>query len=74
MDDFKRLQAELEKHKFKTEQLEARVNELSDFVEDASIPLHWVDESGIRMTNYKRRLQRNFISAFKFRQIKHNYC
>lgn len=47
MDDIKALNAELAKHKEKVKELESRIEELSDFVENASIPLHWVDGNGI---------------------------
>lgn len=47
MDNFEMQEAELEKFKQKNAELEARVEELSDFFENASIPLHWVDENGI---------------------------
>jgi PAS domain S-box-containing protein len=47
MDDLEILKAELEKYKRINGELEARVEELSDFVENASIPLHWVDGNGI---------------------------
>lgn len=47
MDNLEVLKAELEQYKRKNGELEARVEELSDFVENASIPLHWVDQSGI---------------------------
>jgi PAS domain S-box-containing protein len=47
MDDLEILKAELEKYKWRNAELETRVEELRDFVENASIPLHWVDENGI---------------------------
>lgn len=47
MDNLEVLKAELERYKFRNNELEARVEELTDFVENASIPLHWVDENGI---------------------------
>jgi PAS domain S-box-containing protein len=47
MTDLELLKAELEQYKLRNAELETRVEELSDFVENASIPLHWVDEKGI---------------------------
>ena len=47
MNDLDVLNAELDEYKRKIGELEVRVEELSDFVENASIPLHWVDGSGI---------------------------
>lgn len=41
------LKNRLESSEKKREELEARVELLSDFVENASIPLHWVNGSGI---------------------------
>jgi PAS domain S-box-containing protein len=56
MDDFEVLKTELEKYKRKNGELEARVEELSDFVENASIPLHWVNQSGIILWANKAEL------------------
>ncbi|MEJ7560006.1 MAG: ATP-binding protein [Pedobacter sp.] len=56
MDDLEILKAELEKFKLKNDVLEARVEELTDFVENASIPLHWVDEKGIILWANKAEL------------------
>jgi two-component system sensor histidine kinase VicK len=47
MEDLLTIKAELESYRLKNSELEARVDELTDFVENASIPLHWVDENGI---------------------------
>jgi PAS domain S-box-containing protein len=47
---------ELERYKQKNAELEARVEDLSDFVENASIPLHWVDENGIILWANKAEL------------------
>jgi PAS domain S-box-containing protein len=47
MDNLEMLKAELERYKLRNSELESRVEELTDFVENASIPLHWVDEKGI---------------------------
>jgi len=47
MDEIETLKAELEQYKIWNIELNAKVEELSDFVENASIPLHWVDENGI---------------------------
>jgi PAS domain S-box-containing protein len=47
MTDLEILQAELEKYRWRKAELETKVVELSDFIENASIPLHWVDENGI---------------------------
>jgi len=56
MNDLEILEAELEKSKCKIDLLEARVEDLSDFVENASIPLHWVDENGIILWANKAEL------------------
>jgi PAS domain S-box-containing protein len=56
MDDLEILKAELKKSKLNNAVLEARVAELSDFVENASIPLHWVDENGIILWANKAEL------------------
>jgi PAS domain S-box-containing protein len=56
MDDLEILKAELEKSNLKNAVLEARVEELTDFVENASIPLHWVDENGIILWANKAEL------------------
>jgi len=56
MDDLKVLEAELEQYKLKNKELEERVDELTDFVENASIPLHWVDENGIILWANKAEL------------------
>jgi PAS domain S-box-containing protein len=47
MTELEILKAELEQYQRKNAELETRVEELTDFVENASIPLHWVDENGI---------------------------
>jgi PAS domain S-box-containing protein len=47
MTNLELLQAELAQIKRRNTELENRVEELSDFVENASIPLHWVNEHGI---------------------------
>jgi len=47
MNDLDVLNAELIEYKRKNAELELRVEELTDFVENASIPLHWVDENGV---------------------------
>lgn len=56
MDNFEIQAAELEKYKQKNAELQARVEELSDFFENASIPLHWVDENGIILWANKAEL------------------
>lgn len=56
MDDLETLKAELEKYKHRNGELRARVEELSDFVENASIPLHWVDRNGIILWANKAEL------------------
>jgi PAS domain S-box-containing protein len=56
MDDLEILKAKLEKSNLKNAVLEARVGELTDFVENASIPLHWVDENGIILWANKAEL------------------
>jgi two-component system, OmpR family, sensor histidine kinase VicK len=45
--NIEKLQQELEETKKKTLELEGRLSELTDFVENASVPLHWVNGSGI---------------------------
>jgi PAS domain S-box-containing protein len=56
MDNFDLLKAELEKYKQENNVLHARIEELSDFVENASIPLHWVDGNGIILWANKAEL------------------
>lgn len=56
MNDLEILEAKLKKYKRKNSELEARVEELTDFVENASIPLHWVDRSGIILWANKAEL------------------
>jgi two-component system, OmpR family, sensor histidine kinase VicK len=45
--EFEELKNKLAESEKKREELEARVDLLSDFVENAAIPLHWVNGSGI---------------------------
>ena len=47
MDDVKNLDLELQECRKKTEVFKQRVDELTDFIENASLPLHWVDHEGI---------------------------
>jgi PAS domain S-box-containing protein len=47
MEDTKKLEELLAQSKSENEVLKYRVDELSDFIENASIPLHWVDGEGI---------------------------
>jgi len=47
MEDIKRLEEKLAHYEKDNEELKLRVEELTDFFENASIPLHWVDEKGI---------------------------
>ncbi|UKT62977.1 sensor histidine kinase [Pedobacter mucosus] len=56
MDDVALLKAEIEQYKLRNDELDARVEELSDFVENASIPLHWVDRDGIILWANKAEL------------------
>lgn len=56
MNDLEILKAELETYKHRNSELEAKVEELSDFVENATIPLHWVDRSGIILWANKAEL------------------
>lgn len=47
MQSLQELQQELERYKLEHQKLSQRVEELSDFIENASVPIHWVDENGI---------------------------
>lgn len=47
MEDRKELEEKLAYYKKENEELKLRVEELTDFFENASIPLHWVDGEGI---------------------------
>jgi PAS domain S-box-containing protein len=47
MEDTKKLEELLAQSERENEVLKYRVDELSDFIENASIPLHWVDGEGI---------------------------
>jgi len=47
---------EREAYQHKIDELESRLSELSDFVENASIPLHWVDGKGIILWANKAEL------------------
>jgi PAS domain S-box-containing protein len=47
MEDTKKLEELLAQSESENEILKYRVDELSDFIENASIPLHWVDGEGI---------------------------
>jgi PAS domain S-box-containing protein len=47
MEDTKKLEEELAYYKRKNEELQFKVDELTDFFENASMPLHWVDGEGI---------------------------
>src|SRR6218665_1203511 len=47
MDDLRQLQEKLTQYEQLTERLQSRIDELTDFVEDAAVPLHWEDRSGI---------------------------
>ena len=47
MEDTKTLEEELADYKRKNEELQFKVDELTDFFENASMPLHWVDGEGI---------------------------
>jgi two-component system sensor histidine kinase VicK len=41
------LEAQLAESKMREKELQSRVEDLSDFIENASLPLHWVNGSGI---------------------------
>src|SRR5687767_6988300 len=45
--DLLSIKTQLEESLVREKQLEIRVSELSDFIENASLPLHWVNGSGI---------------------------
>ncbi len=47
MDDIIHLQLRIAESEKRENELRLRVEELTDFVENASLPLHWVDGSGI---------------------------
>ncbi|WP_091154327.1 PAS domain-containing sensor histidine kinase [Mucilaginibacter pineti] len=47
MDDTRNLEEKLAYYQKENEELKLRVEELSDFFENASMPLHWVDAQGI---------------------------
>lgn len=47
MKDNNALAKEIESLKYENNKLKKQVNELSDFLENAPMPLHWVDENGI---------------------------
>ncbi len=47
MSEMKELQEKLAQCQKEKKDLEYRIEELSDFVENAAIPLHWVDSDGI---------------------------
>lgn len=46
MDHVKHLDLELQECRKNTEVLKQRIDELTDFIENASLPLHWVDHEG----------------------------
>jgi PAS domain S-box-containing protein len=47
MEDINQLKERLAHYKRENEELKLRVDELTDFFENASMPLHWVDGKGI---------------------------
>lgn len=47
MEELKELQEKLAWYQKKNEELEQRVDEITDFIENAAMPLHWVDGQGI---------------------------
>lgn len=47
MEDIKELQERLAYHEKREKELERRVEELTDFFENASLPLHWVNSEGV---------------------------
>lgn len=47
MEDFKELQAKIAQYENENKDLKLRLEELNDFVENASLPLHWVNAEGI---------------------------
>lgn len=47
MENYTQLYEKLLRYEKENEELTAKVEELADFFENASIPLHWVDEKGI---------------------------
>jgi two-component system sensor histidine kinase VicK len=47
MEDFKELQAKITQYENENKDLILRLEELNDFVENASLPLHWVNAEGI---------------------------
>ena len=47
IEEIEKLRSELEKVRQRNEELVSRVEDLEDFVENASIPLHWVNGEGI---------------------------
>ncbi|MET4137923.1 PAS domain S-box protein [Pedobacter sp. UYP1] len=47
MEDFKELQAKITQYENENKDLKLRLEELNDFVENASLPLHWVNAEGI---------------------------
>jgi len=47
MEDFKELQRKIAQYEKENKDLKLRLEELNDFVENASLPLHWVNAEGI---------------------------
>lgn len=47
MEDFEVLQAKIAQYEKENKELKFRLEELNDFVENASLPLHWVNAEGI---------------------------
>lgn len=46
MEDFKKIEERLARYEKENRKLKHKVEELTDFVENASVPLHWVDGTG----------------------------
>jgi two-component system sensor histidine kinase VicK len=57
MEDLQRLQNELVESRQREQALQLRVDELTDFLENASVPLHWVNGSGIIIWANKAELE-----------------
>ena len=47
MDTIQQLRDEIAQYKTREKEMSLRIEELTDFIENASIPLHWVDGQGI---------------------------
>lgn len=47
MQNTPRLQEKLIQYELDRNELKSRVNALTDFIENAAIPIHWIDRNGI---------------------------